>query len=219
MRQVLRYLLSHYKSYHGWRRAVERYSHLPARLRLYDIQQDGRILSQADKVSIGSNRERIYGQVLSQQVPFARDTVRMAGAGRYVCAGGKLTAEVIFPEDLVRACAARSSRGHDLQIKQQRQPVNVTFQELLDSTEWEKYGTESGNPKCANCMVHSGYEASSVDHTFGSLRGFFATVKATFFNRYKDPAALRLLDEEARPVHSYNPLVQISNEVAEETRV
>jgi len=136
MRQVLRYLLSHYKSYHGWRRAVERYSHLPARLRLYDIQQDGRILSQADKVSIGSNRERIYGQVLSQQVPFARDTVRMAGAGRYVCAGGKLTAEVIFPEDLVRACAARSSRGHDLQIKQQRQPVNVTFQELLDTARW-----------------------------------------------------------------------------------
>jgi hopanoid biosynthesis associated radical SAM protein HpnH len=94
-----------------------------------------------------------------------------------------------------------------------------TFQELLATTEWEKYGTESGNPKCANCMVHSGYEASSVDHTFGSLSGFFSTVKATLFSRYKDPAALRLLDEEARPVHSYNPLVQISSEVAEETRV
>ena len=94
-----------------------------------------------------------------------------------------------------------------------------TFQELLASTEWEKYGTESGNPKCANCMVHSGYEASSVDHTFGSLRGFFATVRATLFSRYKDAGALRLLDEEARPVHSYNPLVQISTEAAEETRV
>ena len=94
-----------------------------------------------------------------------------------------------------------------------------TFQELMETTEWENYGTESGNPKCANCMVHSGYEASSVDHMFGSLRGFFATVKATFFNRYKDSSALRLLDEEARPVHSYNPLVQITNEVAEETRV
>src|SRR5438270_763129 len=32
-----------------------------------------------------------------------------------------------------------------------------TFQELMDSTAWEEYGTESGNPKCANCMVHSGY--------------------------------------------------------------
>jgi hypothetical protein len=68
-------------------------------------------------------------------------------------------------------------------------------------------------------MVHSGYEASSVDHTFGSLSGFFATVKATLFSRYNDPAALRLLDEPVKPVHSFNPLVQISSDVAEETRV
>ena len=42
------------------------------------------------------------------------------------------------------------------------------FPGIARRNEWEKYGTESGNPKCANCMVHSGYEASSVDHTFGS---------------------------------------------------
>ena len=36
-----------------------------------------------------------------------------------------------------------------------------TFQELMDSTEWDKYGT--GNyEKCADCMVHSGYEATAV---------------------------------------------------------
>ncbi len=35
-----------------------------------------------------------------------------------------------------------------------------TFAELMESTAWENYGTESGNPKCANCMVHSGYETS-----------------------------------------------------------
>jgi len=36
-----------------------------------------------------------------------------------------------------------------------------TFQELMEDTAWEKYGT--GNyEKCANCMVHSGYEATSV---------------------------------------------------------
>jgi hypothetical protein len=36
-------------------------------------------------------------------------------------------------------------------------------------------------------MVHSGYEASAVNDTFGSLGGFLATVRATLFNRYKDP--------------------------------
>ncbi len=62
-----------------------------------------------------------------------------------------------------------------------------TFEELIRETNWEQYGTESGNAKCANCMVHSGYEASAVDHTFSSLGGFLSTVRATIFNKYKDP--------------------------------
>jgi hopanoid biosynthesis associated radical SAM protein HpnH len=36
-----------------------------------------------------------------------------------------------------------------------------TYQELMDSTDWDKYGT--GNyEKCADCMVHSGYESTAV---------------------------------------------------------
>jgi hopanoid biosynthesis associated radical SAM protein HpnH len=36
-----------------------------------------------------------------------------------------------------------------------------TFAELMDTTDWDKYGT--GNyEKCADCMVHSGYEATAV---------------------------------------------------------
>ncbi|HTR16036.1 MAG TPA: adenosyl-hopene transferase HpnH [Acetobacteraceae bacterium] len=36
-----------------------------------------------------------------------------------------------------------------------------SYQELMDSTDWDKYGT--GNyEKCADCMVHSGYEATAV---------------------------------------------------------
>ncbi len=95
-----------------------------------------------------------------------------------------------------------------------------TFQELLDSTEWEHYGTESGNPRCANCMVHSGYEASAVNDTFSSLRGLWATAKATISGKYDDPGAVRLLDEEVRPVHTFNPLVQIEQtNTREEMRV
>ncbi len=86
-----------------------------------------------------------------------------------------------------------------------------TFEELMRETEWHKYGTESGNPKCANCMVHSGYEASAVNDTFGSLRGFLGTVRATFSSKYKDDEALAMLNEQVRPVHAYDPLVQIGN--------
>jgi hopanoid biosynthesis associated radical SAM protein HpnH len=95
-----------------------------------------------------------------------------------------------------------------------------TFEELMEATEWANYGTESGNPKCANCMVHSGYEASGVDHMFASLKGFIAGVKATLSTGHADESALELLNEPVAPVHSYNPLVQIEskNGKLEETR-
>ena len=84
-----------------------------------------------------------------------------------------------------------------------------TFSELMSTTQWANYGTESGNPQCANCMVHSGYEASAVDYTFNSWRGLWATAKATFSSVYADPDAQEMLNEPSKPVHSYNPLVQI----------
>ena len=95
-----------------------------------------------------------------------------------------------------------------------------SFAELLETTEWQNYGTESGNPACANCMVHSGYEASAVNATFSSLGGFLATVKATLSTRYRDEEALRLLEEPAEALH---PLIHIaganeSNASFEETR-
>jgi hopanoid biosynthesis associated radical SAM protein HpnH len=96
-----------------------------------------------------------------------------------------------------------------------------TFNELMTTTEWDNFGTESGNPKCANCMVHSGYEASGVDYTFGSLKGLFAAAKATLFTKNEDDEAYRMLNEPVRPVHSYNPLVQIETPASnnlEETR-
>jgi hopanoid biosynthesis associated radical SAM protein HpnH len=85
-----------------------------------------------------------------------------------------------------------------------------SFQELMETTDWDAYGTQSGNPQCANCMVHCGYEPTSVDDTFASLRGFVDTVKATF-SLYPDKDALSDLDRPVRPVYSYNPLVQIND--------
>ena len=81
-----------------------------------------------------------------------------------------------------------------------------TFDELMADTNWENYGTESGNPKCANCMVHSGYEASAVDDTFGSIKGILGAAKATLFGgTYADPAAEKALAEEPSV-----PLIQLS---------
>jgi hopanoid biosynthesis associated radical SAM protein HpnH len=55
----------------------------------------------------------------------------------------------------------------------------ASFKELMEETPWEEYGHASGNPKCQDCMVHSGYEPTAVNATFDSLSGFKDTVIAT----------------------------------------
>jgi hopanoid biosynthesis associated radical SAM protein HpnH len=54
-----------------------------------------------------------------------------------------------------------------------------TFKELMETTPWENYGRKSGNEKCQDCMVHCGFEATAVDHTFSSVRGFIETAAVT----------------------------------------
>jgi hopanoid biosynthesis associated radical SAM protein HpnH len=44
-----------------------------------------------------------------------------------------------------------------------------TYQELLDTTDWDRYG-RGKDPRCANCMAHCGYEPSAVFATTASLR-------------------------------------------------
>lgn len=56
-----------------------------------------------------------------------------------------------------------------------------TFRDLMETTEWENYGHRSGNEACRDCMVHCGYEPTSVDDTFGSLSGFARTVRKSIF--------------------------------------
>ncbi len=57
-----------------------------------------------------------------------------------------------------------------------------SFAELMRETEWAAYGRKSGNDKCADCMVHCGYEASAVHHAFTSVRGMAAMARAAVRN-------------------------------------
>jgi hopanoid biosynthesis associated radical SAM protein HpnH len=82
-----------------------------------------------------------------------------------------------------------------------------TFKELMETTEWERYGRASGNRACQQCMVHCGYEPTAVDHTFSGPGGLWATVRAMLDGTYTDPEAAAMLAEEARKPHG--PLVQL----------
>lgn len=56
-----------------------------------------------------------------------------------------------------------------------------SFRELMEETDWDAYGRASGNPKCADCMVHCGYEPAAVEASLGSLRGMLATARLMVF--------------------------------------
>ncbi len=56
-------------------------------------------------------------------------------------------------------------------------------------------------------MVHSGYEASGVNYTFGSLKGMLQTAKS-IFSSYDDAGAQNILNEWKPADHA--PLVQIA---------
>jgi hopanoid biosynthesis associated radical SAM protein HpnH len=58
-----------------------------------------------------------------------------------------------------------------------------SFEELLATTPWERYGRRSGNPKCQDCMVHCGFEPTAVNETFGSWKGLRDTLVATVTGR------------------------------------
>jgi len=80
-----------------------------------------------------------------------------------------------------------------------------SFQELMNSTEWNKYGRKSGNENCQDCMVHCGYEPSAVNATFGTWNGFLKTVAHTFFGLSRTvktplpPLAIDISDRETAP--------------------
>ena len=75
-----------------------------------------------------------------------------------------------------------------------------TFRELMEETDWSAYGRASGNPKCADCMVHCGYEPSAVAETFGSLRGLLSTARLVMFgSKPSSPAPQVAADSKSSP--------------------
>ncbi|MFQ5482859.1 MAG: adenosyl-hopene transferase HpnH [Nitrospinaceae bacterium] len=54
-----------------------------------------------------------------------------------------------------------------------------SFRELMESTEWEKYGHRN-HPKCQDCTAHCGYEATAVEDSTSGLGNMWTSAKAVF---------------------------------------
>ncbi len=72
-----------------------------------------------------------------------------------------------------------------------------SFRDLIEKTRWQDYGHASGNPRCRDCMVHSGFEASAVEDAFSSLRGMAAMIRASLFGPRVSPGLPAPLPERA----------------------
>jgi hopanoid biosynthesis associated radical SAM protein HpnH len=77
-----------------------------------------------------------------------------------------------------------------------------SYAELIQATTWKRYGHASGNPSCANCMMHSGFEGSAVADTFSSWRSLAAAARAALLGPRAAPprtSALPARAESAAP--------------------
>ncbi len=81
-----------------------------------------------------------------------------------------------------------------------------TFQELMEETDWESYGT--GNyEKCSNCMAHCGYESTAVADMFSNpLKALKVSLRGV---RTEGPMAPEIPLHHARPaVYDYEEKVK-----------
>ena len=81
-----------------------------------------------------------------------------------------------------------------------------TFKSLMEETEWESYGT--GNyEKCADCMVHCGYEPTAVNHTISNpIKAMMVALKGV---RTEGPMAPEIALDNQRPAeYVFDGLVQ-----------
>jgi hopanoid biosynthesis associated radical SAM protein HpnH len=56
-----------------------------------------------------------------------------------------------------------------------------SFKELVDGTDWAKYGT-GNDPRCSNCMMHCGFEGSAIDQIGKSGSALWKMISWNLFN-------------------------------------
>src|ERR1700735_4408611 len=90
-----------------------------------------------------------------------------------------------------------------------------SFKELMETTDWDRYGT--GNyEKCADCMVHSGYEATAVSETVRRpLKALMVTLRGP---KTEGPMAAEIPLDRQRPAewvfsrHVQDAMAQLKHE-------
>jgi hopanoid biosynthesis associated radical SAM protein HpnH len=93
-----------------------------------------------------------------------------------------------------------------------------TFRELMEDTDWDAYGT--GNyEKCADCMVHSGYEATAVtDAVHHPLKALAVTLRGVRTDGAMAPEIPLANQRPAQYVFSHHVQVAVAKIAVAEVR-
>ena len=83
-----------------------------------------------------------------------------------------------------------------------------TFQELMETTDWDSYGTGKYE-KCANCMAHCGYEPTAAEATIA--QPWQALKVALFGPRTEGPMAPEIPLDKQRPARLCSPAMSRRN--------
>ncbi len=78
------------------------------------------------------------------------------------------------------SCPTRNPKGWKIPCYLITDGHCQSFKELMEDTLWEKYGV-GNDPRCANCMVHCGFEASAMDEAGGSLTDLWRMIRWNVF--------------------------------------
>ncbi len=73
----------------------------------------------------------------------------------------------------------------------------TTFAELME-TDWKAYGF-GRDPRCANCMMHCGYEGSAIQEALSSPKAFGEMVRRSARPGYRPPPSAPVSESEKEP--------------------
>jgi hypothetical protein len=126
-----RRLLTYFGTDYQWKAALRRYRKIDERFRLYEVDEELKTFRRKP-VTVAANRLAVYSDTASDRVPYRRDSMRWAEAGRYRLPGNGVLREVQVPTDLVFEPPA----SHDVETIQEREPIVVSMGDLKDTARW-----------------------------------------------------------------------------------
>ena len=92
----------------------------------------------------------------------------------------------------------------------------ASFRELMEETDWDAYGN-GRHPKCADCMVHCGYEPTAVNDTFAHpLKALRVALRSPRVDGPMAPELPVTYAEVARPLRGMPIMIQAKAKTAEQ---